>query len=83
MKGSTLSGTLECWRGTGEWDNYNNRPDEAPVEVAVSLHVWPVPPEEGGGYEVDLLEAVAAGQPFALTDDEVERALEQFAREEA
>lgn len=71
MKGSKLSGTLECWRGTGE--------DEMPVEVSVSLHVWPAPPSEGRGYEVDVLEATADGKPFQLTNAEVDRAVAQFA----
>lgn len=71
MKGSKLSGTLECWRGTGE--------DEMPVEVSVSLHVFPVHPSDGGGYEVDVLESTAGGQPFQLTDAEVDRAVARFA----
>lgn len=75
MKGSTFTGTLECWRGTGD--------DEAPVEVALRLRVVPVPPEEGRGYEVHVLEATSEGKPFAITDAEVDRALEQFTREDA
>ena len=71
MKGSKLSGTLECWRGTGE--------EEMPAEVSVSLRVFPVDPSEGKGYEVDVLEATAEGQDFQLTDAEVDRAVAQFA----
>ena len=71
MKGSTLTGTLECWRGSGE--------EEMPVEVAVTLHVWPVHPSEGRGFEVDVVESTAEGRPFDLTPAEVERAVSELA----
>lgn len=70
MKGSKLSGYLWCWRGVGE--------EETPVEVSISLHVLPAHPSDGGGYEVDVLESTAGGQPFQLTDAEVDRAVAQF-----
>lgn len=73
MKGSEFSGTVECWRGTGK--------DEMPVEVFVRLRAYPAPPEEGRGFEVDVLEASAGGEPFRLTDAEVDRAFETLARE--
>ena len=75
MKGSTLTGTLECWRGSGE--------DEMPVDVAVTLHVWrssqPFSLEDG--LEVDVVEATADGQPFELTDAEIERAVQHFSEQ--
>ena len=70
-KGSILSGTVGCWRGPEGC--------EVIVEVAVRLHVWPVHPSEGCGFEVDVVEATAEGQPFELTDAEVDRAVEQLA----
>lgn len=73
MKGSTLTGTLECWRGSGE--------EEMPVDVSVTLHVWPVHPSEGRGFEADVVEATAEGQPFELTDAEIERAVQQFSEQ--
>lgn len=73
MKGSRLTGTLECWRGSGE--------DEMPVEVSVTLHVWPVHPSEGRGFEVDVVEATAQGLRFELTDTEIERAVAQFSEQ--
>lgn len=72
MTGSTLTGNLECWRGKGE--------DEAPVEVFLRLRVVPVPPEEGRGYEVDVLECTSRGAPFDVTEEEIDRAMEQFTR---
>lgn len=71
MKGSRLTGALECWRGSGE--------EEMPVEVSVTLHVWPVHPSEGRGFEVDVVEATAEGRPFELTPAEVERAVAELA----
>lgn len=70
MKGSILSGTLECWRGPPG--------DDESVDVAVVLHVVPVHPSEGRGYEVDVVGASAWGHPFDLTDAEVDRAVERF-----
>lgn len=70
MRGSTATVTLECWRGAGE--------DEQPVEVLVRLHVVPVHPSDGRGYEVDVVEATAEGRDFELTDAEVDRAVERM-----
>lgn len=75
MRGSTFTGTLECWRGMGE--------DEAPVEVFLRLRVVPAPPEEGCGYEVDVLECTSSGAPFEATEAEIDRAMEQFTRGDA
>lgn len=71
MKGSKLSGTLECWREAADGSS-------CPFDVSISLHVFPVHPSDGGGYEVDVLEATAGGQPFHVTDAEVDRAVAQF-----
>lgn len=66
MKGSKVSGSIEVWRDTGE--------DEQPVTAEVQLHLFPVHPEDGGGYEVDVLSS-----SVPLTDAEVERAAEALA----
>jgi hypothetical protein len=66
VKGSKVSGTVEVWRGEGE--------DEHPVTAEVRLHLFPVHPEDGGGYEVDLLSS-----SVPLTEAEVERAAEVLA----
>lgn len=72
MKGSRLTGTLECWR---PWWNG----EDIPVDVAIILHVWPVHSSEGRGFEVDVVDATAEGQPFELTPAEVERAVSELA----
>lgn len=70
MMATTLIGTLECWRG------------EEPVSVYVALRLHKVPPEEGRGWEADVLQSTVNGQPFELTDAEVDRAVERFTMEE-
>lgn len=71
MRGSTFSGTLECWRDF-----------EEPLEVDVSLRIYPVHPSEGRGYEVDLLSSNLDGKDFPITDAELERAVQQFTEAE-
>ena len=64
MRGSLLSGVLPVWRG-GE---------EEYADVVLRIHQ--VPPEEGRGYEVDVVSS-----SVELTDAEVERALAKFMEE--